>query len=457
MVHLPLNRQLLRQLLSQCIRPLSLGVLLLACSAWGASALAQAVEAEGTAPITGPVGVAKRLAIQDAIRQALFQAKAQVSTTTVHTAKGIVADNVRFSARGSVTNVTVLDEWTDETNYYVRIRAQVPGATTPVVARQAAPAAAPQTSAAPAAMTSSAASATASSATPVAAPAEALLTADGDPAAAYRRKLAITQFHVLDRSQISDLPSIEVEFSRELKRRLDVDGRVRTVEASQYLVPLSGEDMVASQRILGAVTATQDSGQLAIEFAQSLGVQFVVSGLIRDMGITRHTLGPRVRHLELDVVVTDGVTGAEVARHRINESVEEGRLFDVATTTPVLNEKFYASPFGQRVNRMLDQLVAVLVTDVTGQPFTARVIRSEGNKVFFDAGGLANVEVGDVLSTYQLSPSSVSDPTAQRTLGFEETPSATLVVTQVQRLFSVGELDTETARMAPGDIIRFDP
>ncbi|VAX02357.1 hypothetical protein MNBD_GAMMA19-2054, partial [hydrothermal vent metagenome] len=37
------------------------------------AAQAQAVEAEGTSPINGPVGVAKRLALQDAIRQALLQ------------------------------------------------------------------------------------------------------------------------------------------------------------------------------------------------------------------------------------------------------------------------------------------------------------------------------------------------------------------------------------------------
>jgi hypothetical protein len=398
---------------------------------------AQSVEAEGSAPISGPVGVAKRLAMQDAIRQALIQANAQVSTTTVVSARGVVSDNVRFTARGNVTNVVVLDEWTDEANYYVRIRAQVPGADRiPEQMR-------PMTSAAGATGT-----------------AMAMPSAMGvsDAAAQYRRKMALTQFHVLDRTQIADLPNFEVELSRELKRRLDASSRVRTVDASQYLVPLSGDDLVSQRRILGALPPASDAGQMATEFAESLGVQFVVSGVIRDMGITNHTLGPRVRRLDLDVVIHDGITGAEVARHRINESVELGGLFGLRdTTAQEMNDKFYASPFGRKVDRVLDKLVSMLVGDLNSQPFTARVIRSEGNKVFFDAGGLANVQVGDVLTTYQLAQASMTDLPGQRVLGIPEKATTTLVVTQVQRLFSVGELGSETARLSPGDVIRFEP
>jgi len=398
------------------------------------AAQAQSVEAEGTSPINGPVGVAKRLALQDAIRQALLQANAEVSTTTVVSSRGVVSDNVRFTARGNVSNVVILDEWTDETNYYVRIRAQVPGAI---------------------AVTNRAAGANVGmrNARRQVSPAQSGLGAQ------YRRKMAITQFHVLDRAQIADLPNIEMMLARELKRRLDVDGRVRTSDASQYLLPLGlGNDGVMSQRrILGALPAAQEVGQLATEFAESLGVQFVVSGVIRDMGITKHLLGARVRHLELDIIVHDGITGVEVARHRLNESVVDAGLFDFPTTTPVLNDKFYASPFGQRINHVLDKLVSMLVNDLNAQLFTARVIRAEGKQVFFDAGGAANIKVGDVLNTFQLSQSAVNDLPGQKALGFSETPTSILVVTQVQRLFSVGELESDTARLSPGDVIRFEP
>ncbi|NOX75446.1 MAG: hypothetical protein GXP17_02270 [Gammaproteobacteria bacterium] len=393
------------------------------------AAQAQTVEAEGSAPIDGPVGVAKRLALQDAIRQALIQSSATVSTTTVMSLRGVVSDNVRFTARGRVTGVVVLDEWSDEGNYYVRIRAQVPGG-------------------------GGVASASLTPGLLSPSRAEAISTFSG---LEYRRKLAVTQFHVLDRTQISDLPDIEISLARELKRRLDNTGKVRTVDASQYLVPLAGQDLMSQRRILGALPPATDAGQVATEFAESLGVQFIVTGVIRDMGTTKHLLGMRIRHLELDLTVHDGITGEEVARHRINESVETIGVFDAPITTPVLNDKFYASPLGQKVDRVLNKLVSMLVNDLDTQPFAARVLRTEGNKVFFDAGGTANVKVGDVLSTYRLASAFLNDLSGQRSLGTPERASATLIVTQVQRLFSVGELDSETARLSPGDVIRFEP
>lgn len=467
----------------------------------------QSIEAEGTATITGTVAAAKRMAMQDAIRQALIQANTQVSTTTVVNSQGVVTDNVRYSSSGRVTNVVVVDEWTDESNYYVRVRPEVPESEMMIPATSGRSGARRQTSAEMAEGAVNAATYTvriraevpgsgpeiANNSAPVtsrrsgirrqmpahmgghalavSAPTRVTLRS-GDPgratappvnsyateaAAHYRRKLAITQFHVLDRTHIADLPNIEVGISRELKRRLDATGNVRTVDASQYLVPLSGDEMVSQRRILGALPPARDAGQMATEFAESLSVQYVVSGVIRDMSITKHLLGAKVRHLEIDLVMHDGITGAEVARHRVNESVPDAGIMDFKTSAPVLNDKFYASPFGRKVNRALDRLVSLLSSDLTNQPFTARVIRSEGSKVFFDAGGLANVKVGDVLNTYQLDPSTIKDLAGQRSLGFQETPTTGMVVTQVQRLFSVGELNSETARLSPGDVIRFDP
>lgn len=423
------------------------------------SAQAQQVESEGTAPITGPVGVAKRMAVQDAIRQALIQANTQVTSTTVMNSRGVVTDTVRYRARGSVTNVIVMDEWTDESNYYVRIRAQVPDPDRVALAAPSSRSAARSSRGirsqeemmnAPTRITKGSSSA---DHTPEMAP---MQTFSANAAEHYRRKLAITQFHVVDRTHISDLPNFEVELSRELKRRVDATGQIRSVDASQYLVPLNGDELVSQRRILGALPSSKDAGQLAIEFAESLSAQYVVTGVIRDMSITKHRLGSRVRHLELELVVHDGITGVEVARHQISESIPDSGIFKPKIDAPLLNEKFFASPFGRKVNRSLDKLANLLISDLSNQPFTARVIRTEGAQVFFDAGGLANIREGDVLNTYQLDPASVNDLSGQRSLGFQEKPTATMVVTQVQRLFSVGELDSETARLSPGDVIRFD-
>jgi hypothetical protein len=393
---------------------------------------AQTIEAEGTAPINGSAGVAKRLAIQDAIRQALFQASAQVTTTTVVSSRGVVSDNVRFKAAGRVNNVSVLDEWTDEANYYVKIRAEVPGEGGMVL---------------PANVQSHG----------TAGMGATRLNPGGrmDAAQRYRRKVAISQFHVLDRSQIHDLPNFESEMARELKRRLDADGRIITIDASQYLLPVGEEGIISQQRLVGALPPAQEPAQVAVEFADSLGAQFILSGVIRDMGVTKHLFGAQIRHLELDIIIYDGLSGTEVARHRISDSVEDG-AFSFATTAPVMNDKFFASPIGQKVNQALDKMTQLVAGDVSSQPFTARVIRASGTEIYIDAGGVANVQVGDVLNAYQLAQAPLADLPGQRSLGFSETPTATLVVKQVQRQFAIGELDSVTARLAVGDVIRFD-
>ncbi len=397
---------------------------------------AQMVEAEGAARIESSVPQAKRMALQDAIRQALIQADASISTTTVTTSKGVMSDNMRLSARGRVTHVTILNEWTSDDHYYVKIRARVPG-DEPVQVGVAGLSSEGSGESGSVAMHGNNTT---------------------DPANRYRRKVAVSQFHVLDRTQIADLPNIETELARELVRRLTLDGRVLTVNASQYLLPLTEEGVISQRRILGALPPAREPHQVASEFAESLGVQFVVTGVIRDMGVSDKFLGAKLRHLELDLFVHDGISGVTVARHRISETVEENFLADAhSDEASVMSEKFFASPFGQKVDQMLDRLVGLIVEDVDAQPFTARVIRAQDNKVYFDAGGLANIRVGDVLSTFKLTEVPMKDFPGQRALGYTETPATSLVVTQVQRLFSVGELTEDTARLAPGDVIRFEP
>lgn len=407
----------------------------LAISLSGGLVQAQTVEAEGAARIETSVALAKRMALQDAIRQALMQANAQISITTVTTRTGVVADNMRFSAQGRVTQVAILREWTDEDHYYVKIRAQVPGDELIQALLKA----------------EQGGNDSAGQAGPHA-------NGNAEAANRYRRKVAVSQFHVLDRTQIHDLPKIETELARELERRLISDGRVLTVNASQYLLPLTEEGVISQRRILGALPPAREPHQVASEFAESLGVQFVVTGVIRDMSVSNHFLGTKMRHLELDLFIHDGISGASVARHRVSETVEERVLTDLhPADTVVMSEKFFASPFGRKVDQMLDRMVELIVSDVGSQPFTARVIRAEGSRVYFDAGGLANIRVGDVLNTYKLSEVPVKDYPGQRALGYAENPSTNLIVTQVQRLFSVGELAEDIARLAPGDVIRFEP
>lgn len=254
------------------------------------------------------------------------------------------------------------------------------------------------------------------------------------PSARYRKKVAAVQFNVLDRRQIWDLPGIEQALPQELLRRLGETGQVLPVDGTQYM------------------PAEENTGAIA-RLADQLGVQFVVTGVIRDMGVARHLL-TKSRRLEVEVSLYDALSGARLARHRFSENVADAGYYQ---RKPALfsNAGFVQTVYGRTLDRVLNRQVEMLAGDLGQMPFSARVVQVEGNKVYFNAGVTSRVEPGDVLMTYRLDPQPVRDFNGERFLGFKETPVATLAVHKVQPLFAMGELEIDEANLHPGDIIRF--
>ena len=201
----------------------------------------------------------------------------------------------------------------------------------------------------------------------------------------------------------------------------------------------------------------QTQGNLIVDMANRLGVQFIVTGIIHDMGTTEHPAWTHMRHAEIEIIVLDGVSGTMVSRHRGNESTQEGRLFNFPTTSPSMNDKFFASPIGYKINKILLNLVANVSSDLRQLPFTARVIQAKGKRIQFDVGAVSKVKVGDVLMAYRVAKDPTMNAMGQEFLGFEETPASTVVVKRVQPQFAIGELEGEdkTATLQAGDVLRF--
>jgi hypothetical protein len=350
------------------------------------------------------IGAARQSAIKDAIRQAAIQAGAQVTTSSMVSESVVVADNVKIRATGVVKDIVVLDEWRneDEDIYYVMIRAFVEEDTT------------------------------------------GKMQGAGD--SRYRRKVAVTQFSVSDRSQIVDMPGIESSLPQELMRRLTLDRQIIGVDGTQYLLPVSGEPNSS----LG-----QTPRQLIVQFADRMGAQFIVTGSIRDMGVTKHPLWVRLRHVELETQLWDGISGTIISQERVNASVRQDLPFIFPTTQPALSDKFFAAPIGKQINLLLNELVARLADSVHRLPFMARVIKSEGATIYFDAGALSQVKVGDVFMAYKLAAEPLLDANKQIFFGYDETPASSIVIKKVQPRFAVGVLQGGNTRLYAGDVIRF--
>lgn len=359
---------------------------------------AMSVEVEGTAPVTdGAKGKARLFAIQNAIQQAAIQNSSDVSTTSTMANSTLTGDSTRIRSTGRVTNVGVVEEWEEDGIYHVLIRADVD-----------------------------------------------LKSGSAVGKTGYRKKVAFAQLMFRDRATAADIPYIEVELPRLLRKEMESRHGIIGVDVSQH--------------VLAVPTATSyqqipvPDREMVAKVAKEWGVQFVVSGMIMDVGITNDTFDTS-RRFEIEMMLFDGISGTLIARTRYNDMVVGAG--QVPAGTKIASADFLAMPYGQAILQVLQRASANLFADIDRLPFSARVVRSDVKKVYFDAGTTAAVRVGDMLLAYKTGEEKITDPANGKFLGYTEQPIATLVVKSVQPQFSVGELETEQVHLNPGDIIRF--
>jgi hypothetical protein len=356
------------------------------------------VEATGSAAVVnGAELMAREQAIQNAMRQAAVQTAAEVDSTATINSNVLVIESARVNAAGSVEDVRVINEWREDDLIFVRIRAHVPKGKI----RKA------------------------------------------SPAARYRKKVAVMQFEILHRTQTHDLVNIERSLPQELIRRLEASNNYIGVDATPYLAA----KIEAGYRL--------DNPEVYAKLANDLGAQIIISGVIRDMGVQDSWIWlNKRRQLEIELFIHDGLSGARIARHRFSESVKQAGYFEGDSGALFSNAHFISTKFGQALDLVLTRQVEMIHEDLEQLPFSARVVEVDGNQIFFDAGGISLVKVGDVLMTYRMEPEPLRDQ-HDGFLGYKETPIATLAVNQTQPNFSLGTLETEELELMPGDIIRF--
>ncbi len=396
-----------------------IGVLLLLLSH-----LAQAAEFAGVAPL-GESGAeaARSAAIADALENASLHAGAQVKASSLSNSQHTLseAQTVRGTPQG---NYTVLREWQTKLFYHVLLDVQPP--------KPSAPSAKVATT-----------------------------TCTG---ADYRRKVLLSHFWVMHPAQLPDMPDFPQALQAEMARRLQ--------DSNRFLPQVSIHDAAFA---LTSGEPQYDAEQVRL-LARRFGVQFVLGGVLRDAGVegeaylptaNRHLrpgerkrsldlpifdfigLGikatPAFRRFEMDLLLFDGISGALIKRHRVSGEVEG----DVAQHPEwVFKARFYETDFGQLVDSKLKEAIQSVQEEVRCLPFSARIVRVEGRKVFFDAGASSLIHAGDRLQAYRLRPGQpVLATMAEEAVG-------SLTVTEVQPLFSSAQID-RGQRLEVGDYLRF--
>lgn len=396
--------------------------------------LAAAAEFEGIAPLgMDGVAAARQAAIRDALDNASLSAGAQISAAT--SGNGVRQADA-LQVRGQPVGAYVLlREWQANGFYHVTLDVQpAPGA-------QATPSACGPT---------------------------------------YRRKALVTRLSVLNPVHIADLPRFPDELQAELARRLEAQG--------QFLPQSSATEAAYVEQPNRSEPANP---QWIRDLARRYGVQFVVGGVLRDAGLEgeRYVLShgddirpgerkqelnlpllnffrpgikatPSVRRFEMDLLVFDGVSGAQIGRHRLAGKTDSSMLsgsevvFDPSVA--VGTQRFFASGFGKLVDARLNEAVDSLYRDIQCIPFSARVTRVEPGRVMVDAGGTSKIATGDRLQVYRLRPGARGvDASGQSgQLGWPEELAGSLIIREVQPLFATG-VPEGALRIEVGDYVRF--
>lgn len=285
---------------------------------------------------------------------------------------------------------------------------------------------------------------------------EVAITADVQPEAmcpgsehSYRKVIAIAGFGLVDRQQavIGKLDAIEQALPAELLRTLNREQKVQALDASQTRLfddPMTAPSMANGQQRLTT----------SVALATRLGAQYVVSGVIRDLGTGdekatgmprrlqwRDWLGitdrPLRRRFGVELFVHDGLGGALLFQRYYQTSgfwnLPSQQVTGFATSD------FWGTDYGQQVALQLQAMTEDLTEVLRCQPFMARIVSTRGNRLHIEAGAVSGMRPGDKLQVYRTGTFYNLDLEPRTEL----TDMATeVVIKQVQPQFVIAEMRT---------------
>jgi len=372
------------------------------------------MEIEGSAVIQGgDLGRARIEARQNALREAALQGNVRVGGVSVSDFGRIVTDSVQVRSTALVRSTEVLGEHREGDLLTVHLRVALGEAGDPCEF----------------------------------------------PAAAYRKKIATVYVPIAQPGQIgiNDYFDYEKGVPSELARRLAATGAFLSRDAGDFSLYQYTAQAPTITRVM------PDGRPAIVRLAEQLDAQFVVSGVIRDLGVQWETglfaslldspATPRARHLDIEFFIHDTLSGALLARHPYSRTIRGNELVPAAPVrfgTP----EFTQNPFGQAFGQILDAEVEAIKRLLQCRPFVMKVLDQKNSRLYLDAGADSKVQVGDVVTLYDADqPGQVFGATGQmEQFGW---PKAGVRVIQVFPAYSVAEPEhpEDGAVLMPGQYL----
>ncbi|UTW00260.1 flagella assembly protein FlgT [Marinomonas rhizomae] len=274
----------------------------------------------------------------------------------------------------------------------------------------------------------------------------------------YKKTIGITGFElqVPQQARLGELSNISRELPKDLANEINKKG---------YLRALTATNIAIYPDLINAPSSTNYDGSLTnvTRISEQLGVQYIMSGVIRDIGESylRYPDDKNVkdlldegidkeRNFVVDIYIYDGFSGALLFEHRYSEVGN----WDVTDHARIGfgSAKFWTVHYGKVVEQALKESALDTSEQLRCQPFIANIFRTEGNRIHISAGSLAGIKQGDKFNVYRRYEVFNQLQSAQTQLN---NANISVTIKQVQPNFSVGELvvDSHILNVQQQDVV----
>lgn len=335
------------------------------------------VFSEGSAQIVNNNLVQARFeAYQNALKQAALNAGVNISSTTSYSMNEGMTDSIQIRSNQSIHSSEILSESIDSDILTVQIVANI--------AQQ-----------------------------------ESINNTCDFPAAKYRKRIAALFFPLQNPQHLSvvDYYDFEKGIGKELLQRLSLSDDFLIKEAEH--INLYHDTGIAP---FIQETDTSDGHSLLSSMEKDFDVQYVISGVIRDLSVanfnndinlpfglsidrdkfvslSRQAKQPKKRNLVIDFYLHDTLTEELISKHRYSYSIDDSMVRpDKAIAFGT--KEFFDSDFGKLFDKVLHLESRAIRKVLACRPFTMKILEQDKKNIYLDAGKNSRIQEGDILTMY---------------------------------------------------------
>jgi len=274
----------------------------------------------------------------------------------------------------------------------------------------------------------------------------------------YKKTVGVTGFELQSPQQarLGQLSNIVRELPKNLANEINKHG---------YIKALTATNIAIYPDLINAPSSTNVDGSLTnvTRISEQLGVQYVISGVIRDISEvylrnpndrdSKDLLSENIdkeRNFVVDIYIYDGFSGALLFEHRYSEIGN----WDISDHARVGfgTAKFWSIHYGRIVQQVLKESALDTSEQLRCQPFIANIFRTENNKISISAGSLAGIKPGDKFNVYRRYEVYNQLQATQTQLN---NANISVTIKHVQPNFSVGELvvDSHILNVQQQDVV----